>query len=245
MTKLQSMKQLKLNSKVFCIGFHKTGTTSIGKALEILGYKVIGCVHNKDRQILSNENRIYEIANGFLDKYNAFQDNPWPLLYKWLDKKYPSSKFILTIREKFDWINSVVNHFGYNDTPMREYIYGVGHPKGNEKIYIRRYEQHNAEVVQYFHNSNNLLILDINEREKWKNICHFLQKNIPNVEFPHLNKAKNIKSTCEMSKTEFDVWLNNIQNRRRRSLFLLEEVRKELEISRSRLENIFAEKDFE
>ena len=30
------------NQKVFCIGFHKTGTTSMRDALNILGYKVAG-----------------------------------------------------------------------------------------------------------------------------------------------------------------------------------------------------------
>ena len=38
------------DSKVFCIGFHKTGTSSLGAALKILGYKVCGPVevHNPD-----------------------------------------------------------------------------------------------------------------------------------------------------------------------------------------------------
>ena len=28
------------NGKIFCIGFNKTGTTSLGKSLELLGYNI-------------------------------------------------------------------------------------------------------------------------------------------------------------------------------------------------------------
>ena len=53
-----------------------------------------------------------------------------------------------------------VIHFGDEETPMREWIYGVGRPKGNEDIYIARYERHNREVMEYFkHRSEQLLVL--------------------------------------------------------------------------------------
>ena len=41
--------------KIFCIGFHKTGTTSLGQALEALGYRVCG-------EMGIREPRIGEIA---------------------------------------------------------------------------------------------------------------------------------------------------------------------------------------
>ena len=68
-----------------------------------------------------------------LDRYDAFQDNPWPLLYRELDERCPGSRFVLTLRPTQDWLDSVVHHFGAKDTPMREWIYGVGHPLGNEE----------------------------------------------------------------------------------------------------------------
>ena len=43
---------------------------------------------------------------------------------------------------------------------MREWIYGVGHPEGNEDVYIARYERDNREVMEYFkHRSEQLLVL--------------------------------------------------------------------------------------
>lgn len=41
-------------SKIFCIGFHKTGTKSLGTALDILGYRVCGPVGVKDPDIAKN-----------------------------------------------------------------------------------------------------------------------------------------------------------------------------------------------
>ena len=186
-----SNSQEKSSAKVFGIGFHKTGTSSLGKALEILGYKVSGAVGTHNPKI---KEEVHQRAYSLLDKYDAFQDNPWPILYQELDQKCPGSKFILVIRPVDSWINSVVNHFQTRNTPMRELIYGVGHPKENEKIYIQRYEKHNDEVIEYFKGRpNDLLVIHLNEGKLWEKICPFLDKKIPEVEFPHVNKKENKK----------------------------------------------------
>jgi len=159
--------------KVFCIGFHKTGTNSLDEALTLLGYRVTGPNGTKDPNV---------------EEYDAFQDNPWPIIYQELDQHYPNSKFILTIRPTDRWIDSVVRHFGANSTPMREWIYGVGSPLGNEDAYIRRYENHNQEVTEYFQGRDDLLVLELTQGEGWEKLCPFLGKEIPMVEFPHKNK---------------------------------------------------------
>lgn len=176
-----------MKTKVFGIGFHKTGTTSLAKALSILGYRVTGPNGVADADIANN---VYTMAVDLVKKFDAFQDNPWPLLYRELDSKFPASKFILTIRPTSAWIKSIQNHFGEEDTPMRKWIYGVGHPSGNEAIYIERYERHNHEVIEYFKNrTQDFLILDITRGEGWEKLCPFLEKPIPTVSFPCANTA--------------------------------------------------------
>ena len=204
-----SNNQQKSSVKVFGLGFHKTGTSSLGKALDILGYRVCGAIGVHNPKI---KEQVHEIAYSLLDKYDAFQDNPWPILYQELDQKCPGSKFILVIRPVESWINSVVTHFDTRDTPMRELIYGIGHPKGNENIYIERYERHNREVIEYFKDRpNDLLVINLKDGNLWEKICPFLDKEIPSVEFPHVNKKeykkiqrafKNIKNNLKnFSKT--------------------------------------------
>lgn len=173
--------------KVFCIGFHKTGTSSLGVALEKLGYRVKGASYTKNPNISQN---VYDLAYELVEQYDAFQDNPWPIIYKELDKKYPGSKFILTLRDSDSWIKSQVRHFGVKETPMRKWIYGVGCPEGNEKIYVKRFEDHNKEVLDYFRERpNDLLVLDLAKGDGWEKLCVFLGKDIPNIPFPHANKA--------------------------------------------------------
>ena len=123
------------------------------------------------------------------DQYDALQDNPTPVLYKFLDLQYPNSKFILTIREPEQWIDSVCRHFKDERTPMREYIYGQGAPIGNEELYLNKYNQHNQEVMDYFQNrTEDLLIADWSKGDGWESLCGFLGKESPNTNFPHRNK---------------------------------------------------------
>jgi hypothetical protein len=178
-----------MSNKIFCIGFHKTGTTSLAKALTILGYKVTGPNGIHDPNISQN---VYEMAFHLVDKYDAFQDNPWPIIFKQIDERYPGNKFILTLRPTEEWIKSIVRHFGTDTTPMRAWIYGVGYPKGNEDTYILRYNQHNEEVLNYFKDRpDDLLVLKITEGDGWDKLCSFLNRKAPGITFPHENRAEN------------------------------------------------------
>ncbi|HYW34939.1 MAG TPA: sulfotransferase [Balneolaceae bacterium] len=118
-------------NKVFCIGLSRTGTTSLCKALELLGYKSLhfslGLFINpqvicKDlsfmpRQKLNpywawrRKKEIKAINAGFdkniLQNYDAFGDLPIPLFYKELDNKFPGSKFIYTHRNEGKWLKSM------------------------------------------------------------------------------------------------------------------------------------------
>jgi hypothetical protein len=176
-----------MKTKVFGIGFHKTGTTSLADALSHLGYRITG-PNEVDNPNIAQE--VYELAFDLANRFDAFQDNPWPVLYRELDERFPGSKFILTLRPTHDWIRSMVNHFNEDETPMRKWIYGVGCPKGNEDIYIARYERHNREVMDYFKNRRQqFLFLNITAGEGWAKLCPFLGEPIPAIPFPCSNPA--------------------------------------------------------
>jgi hypothetical protein len=74
---------------------------------------------------------------------------------------------------------------------MREWIYGVGCPQGNEKIYLRRFEAHNEDVLDYFkHRPNDLLVMTLADGDGWEKLCPFLDKEAPSLPFPHANSAE-------------------------------------------------------
>ena len=174
-------------SKIFCIGFHKTGTTSLELALSELGYTVCGCRHDLQH---AAEDKDEHALRQVIDTYDAFQDNPWPLLFRELDTWYPGSRFILTIRDTDKWYQSALNHFGGRTTKMREWIYqGYGDPRGHEDIYRTTYTTHNNDVQAYFANrQSDFLILNFSKGDGWEKVCTFLQKDIPDKPFPHAKK---------------------------------------------------------
>lgn len=91
-------------NKVFGIGLSHTGTRSLDKALNILGIKSIHWpLDRKTYRELSNG--IYKLS--ILEKYQAVTDITTVPVYPQLDKTYPGSKFILTIRDKKSWLESM------------------------------------------------------------------------------------------------------------------------------------------
>jgi len=173
--------------KVFGIGFHKTATTSLATALRSLGYRVTGPNGVRDPSIARSAR---PLAFRLAERFDAFQDNPWPILYGDLDERFPGSRFVLTVRQSDEWIRSVVRHFGAESTPMREWIYGVGAPLGNEVTYLARYEGHNQAVREHFRERPEaLLVMRITAGDGWERLCPFLGEAVPDMPFPHVNAA--------------------------------------------------------
>ena len=195
------------NQFVICVGFHKTGTTSIGAALSILNYRVKG---ETSRPLIPILNRNYDKILEMLKSYNAVQDTPWFKIYKELDELIPNSKFILTIRDEESWYSSAVKHFDNIIIAQHEWIYGRGNGllKNNKKNAIKVYRNHNYDVKQYFKDRpNDLLILDFTKGVGWENLCSFLSQDIPDVSFPHANKTSNKKTM-----SEFKIMRHRIKN---------------------------------
>ena len=199
--RLRQQRRRRTSTKVFCIGFHKTGTTSLERALEYLGYRVIG---RKRLKGLYSHADLFEACCDLVPRYNAFQDNPWPLFYRELDQRFPGSKFILTVRPPEAWLRSQVKHFGVKMSRMRQWIYGKGCPEGNEAVYLARYNNHNAAVVDYFRERpRDLLVIDLTAGAGWTEICRFLGHSLPNVPFPRSNTAADRKERSTFK----DAWI--------------------------------------
>jgi hypothetical protein len=180
-------------SKIFGIGWAKTGTTTLGRCFEMLGYD-----HQSQRLDL-----VKDIATGEFSRIMAlakeketFEDWPWIILYKELDETFPGSRFVLTQRDTDRWIRSYKNMLANQGTPseksneIRKIIYGLPFPHVSEEQLIERYRRHNDEVTLYFRDRPEaLLVADWEKGDGWKELCGFLGKAIPNEPFPHSNKG--------------------------------------------------------
>jgi len=132
------------------------------------------------------------LALDYARRFDAVQDNPFPLLFRELDAEFPGSKFILTTEDPDVWIDRAVRYFGSNETPMRRWIYGKGSPIGNEALYLNRFKTHQNDVLDHFKNrEGDLLVWPLTREPGWEKLCAFLGVDLPeNTEFPHENKGK-------------------------------------------------------
>ena len=160
----------------------------MGMALVKLGYNVLGARLDMAYPLLDNDlDTPIKLAAG----YDALQDIPWANLFKELDKAYPGSKFILTVREEQAWLNSALKHFSGKHYRMHEWMYGNGVIDGNEELYLKHFRQHYKDVDDYFkERKDDLLKMDLANGDGWDKLCAFLNCTVPKQAFPHANKGK-------------------------------------------------------
>lgn len=202
--------------KVFCIGRNKTGTTSMAKLFESAGLDV---APQEDFEILIkdwNNKDFDKIIDAVKYKGIAFQDIPFSLpdTYKILDENFPSSKFILTVRDCSEtWYSSLINFhskmFGNGSVPSKEdlknaeYIYRgwlwdvnrmvYNTPENdiyNKNILMNHYIEYNNSVIEYFKDKpNKLLVINLKNPNTLNQICEFLEIKKNLISIPWENKT--------------------------------------------------------
>lgn len=184
---LRRLRYGRPRQKVFCVGFQKTGTTSLQYALSLLGYRVAGVFSVRD---LDGPEQMRDRALDLAKQFDAFGDNPWAVLFRDLDAAYPGSKFILTTRDPDQWYASACRHFASSGTRMREWIYGAASPEGNHDAYVSRLTRHTDEVRAHFvDRPDDFMEFDLSRGDGWETLCAFLDKPVPRRDFPKLNTA--------------------------------------------------------
>ena len=186
--------------KIFCIGQNKTGTTSMAVALNDLGYSVLRVKDFPTGLIQDCLDGNYDKVLSCTKEKEAFEDRPFNIMsvYKFLYSYWPNAKFILTIREKESWWNSVYNWLSVNRKPFRtekERLSKIEvykrHYETNtfsKNSFIDYYDNYNKSTIDFFQNTNNFLVFNMFDGDGWDKLCHFLNKPIPDTIFPWKNK---------------------------------------------------------
>ncbi|MCO6499204.1 MAG: hypothetical protein J5I47_02370 [Vicingus serpentipes] len=205
------------NTKYFCIGCNKTGTTSVKKAFKLHGF-VIG--NQRKAELLMDDyfdENDFPIIN-YCKTGEFFQDVPFslPNTFKVIDNAYPNSKFILTVRDNSEqWYNSLVNFhsklYGNGEVPTVEllkkvdYVYPgwtwntikkmyniteYDNPYSKEML-IAYYEKHNKDVLNYFKDRpNDLLVINVSDKNSYQQLAKFIDVVVgENEDFPWENKT--------------------------------------------------------
>lgn len=195
--------------KIFCIGFQKTGTSSLRDALRKLGFTVTGTFGGN---LPLDELRATYVATGLqiAEVHDAVEDMPWALMFRELDEAFPGSRFILTVRNTDRWYKSITSHFGANPHPMQQLTYGddAGAPVGHEARYREVYEAHNAAVRDHFRSRpQHLLEMSLEDGHGWPELCRFLGvENVPPGPFVHTNSAAQRKTLANRMRSRLFKW---------------------------------------
>lgn len=179
-------------AKIFCIGFHKTGTTSLYSALTSLGYRTSGTV-GFDLGYEELKKKGADLCIEAARDIDAAEDMPWPLYFRELDAAFPGSKFILTLRDLDNWYASVAGHFEDRTPPMHALTYGPDKANAldHEDHWIATHQAHLEAVRAWFADRpGDLLEMDLAAGDGWEKLCAFLGKEIPETPFPQKNTSK-------------------------------------------------------
>ena len=174
---------------VINIGFGHAATNSLNTALNIIGYSALhgGTDETGDTSwwdlLLENLLVKKDIFDGLIDKYNAFTDTPTTDVefLKVMIEQYPNAYYVYTKR----------NHRErYKSARVNRYLSTAGRLK-SPKIWIKKQEEKQLYIESVLKKNLHLKVLEFNvcdEGHGWKELCGFLDKDVPSVDFPHENK---------------------------------------------------------
>lgn len=180
--------------KIFGIGLSRTGTLTLAKALTILG---LDAQHFPDDAGTQEELKAGRYDLSILREKEALTDIPVAPFYAQFDALFPDSKFILTTRPTDSWLRSVENHFemwvNQRRTPFDDFVhacvYGTLQFNASRFEYVK--QLHEENVRRYFADKpGRLLEFDMFSGDEWATLCRFLGLPVPDVPFPHENRAR-------------------------------------------------------
>jgi len=199
-------------------GYCRTGTTSLKKALEILGYDP--CFHmfevafGNKKIVEAFEKKFGDKDDGslkeifeLLETYKATTDHPMCLFWEEILNEFPNSKVILTVRSDESWYKSVIDTVLVNNLnkvsfgqKVLHFFYSHFSRVSNmcKNMFNRNFNsdfsKENLMKVYNQHNKNveekcpKEKLLKFEVKDGWKPLCDFLQKKIPKVDFPNENE---------------------------------------------------------
>ncbi len=181
-------------SKVVGIGLPKTGTTSLGYCFRRFGFK--HQTYDMDLALKVKRNQVEDVLRE-AEKHESFEDWPWFLLYQEFDRRFPNTKFILTLRkDTATYVRSLQGHHEREGIRNKDWVkphwwdevHGMQPAEWDYEYSAQRYENHNRAVLEYFAGRINkdLLVVCWENGDSWDALSRFLAKRAPDEPFPHL-----------------------------------------------------------
>lgn len=195
-----------VGQKVFCVGLGKTGTTTFGVLMRRLGRRNLSGPVGVMLQLLEL-GRTDEVFR-LIDRFDSFDDFPYPRIYRDCAERYPAARFVLTRRRTPEtWLESLRSHnrvMGPTDAFLLAYdCYAVD---GNESHLLGMYERHLVEVREFFAGSGRMLEVCWEDGTGVGELAGFLGVPAGRVKVPTANAAadrnheKVVKRLCDQQR---------------------------------------------
>jgi glycosyltransferase involved in cell wall biosynthesis len=181
--------------RVFCLGLNKTGTSSFHAAMEILGLHSVhgggtdwgGDKMNQAVRAAMDEGR--PLLSGLDPKIDAFADiGLLATHFELLDKHYPGSRFVLTVRPVNEWIDSRRRHIERNIARREAGEYEGDFLVVDEDLWRQQWERQVGRVRRYFEGRRDFLEIDFTAGPGWGPLCELLEVPEPADPFPWANR---------------------------------------------------------
>lgn len=181
-------------SKIFGVGLPRTASRSVLRALAILGF---GPTHGQ------------AITLNRVEKVRATKDIWIAANFEDLDKRYPGSKFILTLRPVEPWLHSIraiyrsmvvgrrsrltdyqrTRRYRFATEEAEKKLWdskGYLHMPTDDEFLFGRI-RHHKHVLEYFkHRSADFLEFNVFDGDGWQKLASFFGTPAPKRKFPHV-----------------------------------------------------------
>lgn len=164
--------------KIVCIGYNKTGTTSVGKALQLLGFYHL-TFHRPHWRAYQNGKT--EKLLRVMERVDSVDDLPWLKkdFFPLIDNRFPGSRFIYLERDVETWKKSLT-------TWTMKVTNRAPDLEGATAAFI----DHKNFVDDYFANRpDDLLRLNVRDPEAFEKLARFVGRTKPEENFPHANSS--------------------------------------------------------
>lgn len=205
-----------MSLEVIGAGFGRTGTLSLQKALDVLGFGP--AYHMQD--VFRNRAHVrhwldYAQAgtadwDSLFSDYRAVVDFPACCAWEELSEKYPEAKVVLTVRDPAAWWKSTLEVIyptrtmfpgwlkklvpftqGWLDMTDALVWSGTFDGRFEDRSYaVGVFEEH-TKTVQARCEPGRLLVFEV--ADGWQPLCDFLGVPVPDGPFPHLNDSASLR----------------------------------------------------